>query len=159
MKTLLVLRHAKSSWDHPGPDHDRPLNKRGRRAAQRIAEEIKELNLLPDVIISSTAKRARKTARIIQETSGCRAEIIQTGELYFEDVGTQISVVTGADDIHKRIMIVGHNPSFEEIVHELSGEGIVMATATLAVIDFEVLSWSEISQGKLRLVLRPRELE
>ncbi|MDA1142302.1 MAG: histidine phosphatase family protein [Planctomycetota bacterium] len=159
MKTLLVLRHAKSSWDHPGPDHDRPLMKRGRRAAQHIAEEIRERDLLPDVIISSTAKRARKTARIIQETSGCRAEIIKTGDLYFEDIGIQIHVVTSADDIYKRIMIVGHNPSSEGIVHKLSGESIVMATATLAVIDFDVHSWSEISQGKLRLVLRPRELE
>ena len=159
MKTLLVLRHAKSSWDHPVSDHDRPLKKRGRRAAQRIGEELRELDLLPDVIISSTAKRARKTARIIQEASGCDAAIIKTGDLYFEDVGTQISVVTNGNDIYKRVMIVGHNPSFEEIVHELSGEDIVMATATLAVIDFDVESWSAISQGRLRLVLRPRELE
>ncbi|MDP6357365.1 MAG: histidine phosphatase family protein [Planctomycetota bacterium] len=159
MKTLLVLRHAKSSWDHPVSDHDRPLKKRGRRAAQRIGEELRELDLLPDVIISSTAKRARKTAHIIQEASGCDAEIIKTDDLYFEDVGTQIGVVTSGNDIYKRIMIVGHNPSFEEIVHELSGEDIVMATATLAVIDFDVESWSAISQGRLRLVLRPRELE
>ncbi len=159
MKTLLVLRHAKSSWDHPVSDHDRPLKKRGRRAAQRIGEELRELDLLPDVIISSTAKRARKTARIIQEASGCDAEIIKTGDLYFGDVGTQISVVTNGNDIYKRVMIVGHNPSFEEIVHELSGEDIVMATATLAVIDFDVESWSAISRGRLRLVLRPRELE
>jgi phosphohistidine phosphatase len=159
MKTLLVLRHAKSSWNHPVSDHDRPLKRRGRRAAQRIGEEIRDLELQPDVIISSTARRARKTARIIQETSDCHAEIIKTGDLYFEDIGIQIRVVTRADDIHKRVMIVGHNPSFEEIVHELSGEEIVMATATLAVIDFDVDAWSEISQGTLRLELQPRELE
>ena len=83
MKTLLILRHAKSDWETPDvADHDRPLNGRGKRDAPRMGRLLRDENLVPDLIISSTAKRARKTAKLVAEASGYEGEIRLAETLY-----------------------------------------------------------------------------
>ena len=83
MKTLLLMRHAKSSWDDPDvADHDRPLNKRGKKDAPRMGQWLAEQGLTPEVIVTSTAKRARKTAELVAESCGCQREPIVLPELY-----------------------------------------------------------------------------
>ena len=162
MKTLLVLRHGKSSWSDPSlADHDRPLKGRGKRAAKKIGKLLGERDLLPDLIVTSTARRAKSTARRAAEAAGYDGETIETRELYFSGVGQQLAAVARhARPGDARVMIVGHNPALEELVETLTGGEIRLTTANLAVVDFDVDDWRELpsARGELRLLVRPREL-
>ena len=159
-KTLLVLRHGKSRWDQPVDDHDRGLKKRGKRDTLRMGREIRERNLLPDAIFSSTAKRARSTAQRVAESASFSEEIVMTRDLYFNGVEPHLVVISGASDSCQRVMVVGHNPDMEDLIEELTGEFVTMPTCALACIQFEIESWNEVTdaQGKVQLVLRPRDL-
>ncbi len=162
MKTLLVLRHGKSSWSSPDlGDHDRPLKGRGRRDSKRMGEELVARDLVPDLIVSSTAQRARSTARRAAEAAGCADRITQTRELYLTSVAHQLqTVATHAAEAHERVMIVAHNPTLEDLVEHLTGEETRLTTANLACIDLDIGSWRQLNatRGELRFVLRPKEL-
>ncbi len=162
MKTLLVLRHGKSSWSNAElSDHDRPLKGRGRRDSKRMGEELVARDLLPDLIVSSTARRARSTARRAAEAAGCADRIVETRELYLTGVAHQLQTVARhAEDGHERVMIVGHNPTLEDVVEHLTGEDERVTTANLACIDLEIGSWRQLgtARGELRFLLRPKEL-
>ncbi len=162
MKTLLVLRHGKSSWSSPRlGDHDRPLKGRGRRDATRMGEELVSRDLLPDLILSSTAARARATAERAAQAAGCGDRVALTRELYLSGVDDQLrTVATRAAKEHQRVMIVGHNPTLEDLVEQLTGEDVRLTTGNLARIDLDIDSWRQLpgARGELRFVLRPREL-
>ncbi len=161
MKTLLVLRHGKSSWANSGlSDHDRHLKDRGRRDATRMGEELSARDLVPDLILSSTARRARSTARRAAEAAGCAERITETRELYLTGVEHQLrTVAMSAGDEHQRVMIVGHNPTLEDLVGHLTSCDERMTTGNLACIDLDIESWRQLpaAQGELRFLLRPRE--
>jgi phosphohistidine phosphatase len=162
MKTLLILRHGKSSWLDPSlDDHDRPLKGRGKRAAKQIGRLIRERDLLPDLIITSTARRARSTARRAAKAAGYDGETVATRELYFSSVGKQLAAIAGhARPGDRRVMIVGHNPTFEELVETLAREEVTLKTADLATVDLAIDDWSELprARGELRFLVRSREL-
>ncbi len=162
MKTLLVLRHGKSSWASPDlSDHDRPLKGRGRRDSTRMGEELLARDLVPDLIVSSTAQRARSTTRRAAEAAGCADRIQETRELYLTGVAHQLQTVAQhAEDAHQRVMIVAHNPTLEDLVEHLTGEDVRLTTANLACIDLDLGSWRQLgtARGELRFVLRPKEL-
>lgn len=163
MKTLLLLRHAKSSWDDPTlPDHDRPLNPRGKKAAPRMGLLLRDEKLLPDLIITSTAKRARKTATMAAETSGYTGSLVTEPALYFEGAGAYLAAIRAANAAITRLMLVGHNPDMEEVIHLLTGRVERMPTAALAVIELDVAHWDEVEfdqTATLTALWRPRELE
>ncbi len=162
MKNLLVLRHAKSSWKHPElADHDRPLNKRGQRDAPRMGELLREQNLIPDLIISSTAKRARQTAEIVADTSGYQADIQFERAYYASEPEAIIDILQRVADDINCAMIIGHNPDLEELVEILTGDWERMPTAALALIELPIDKWDGLStdlSGKLVDIWRPREL-
>jgi phosphohistidine phosphatase len=162
MKTLLLLRHAKSSWDNDAlADHDRPLNERGRRDAPRIGRLLARLDLTPDHIVASSAARAAATARLVAEAAGYPGEIQYTRELYQADVETYIEVARQTDDAVQRLMLIGHNPDMEELVTELSGQEERMPTAALACIQLPITAWRELRLGghyKLAGLWRPKEI-
>lgn len=162
MKRLLVLRHAKSERGPEfGSDYERPLAKRGKRDAASLGEALAERGLVPDVVVSSPARRARQTARRACRAAGLkRGEIVYHDSLYFEGAGGAIQAIretAGAADV---VMVVGHNPTLEEIVAYLTRHYVSLPTATMAVIDFDVADWSDIkrSTGALRTVLSPKDL-
>lgn len=161
MKTLLVLRHAKSSWKEPGmPDHDRPLNKRGKREAPQMGRLLRKEELLPDLIISSTARRARNTAEAVIEESGYAGELVLERELYAAPPEAYLEVLSRLETDHQMVMVVGHNPGMEELVTELTGEDVTLATAALVQIDLPIDHWSDLSdttQGKLVKLWGPNE--
>ena len=158
-KTLLVLRHGKSSWSDPAlADHDRPLKKRGRRGARSIGEQLRDAGLAPDLVLSSTARRARSTARRCLEASGGQARLELTRDLYgtgakrhLEEIGRR------ARDEDRLVMVVGHNPDLEDLVALLTGEPTTLKTAFLAVIHLEVVHWADLAtaRGRLDRLLRP----
>lgn len=166
MKTLLILRHAKSSWKNDNlVDHDRPLNNRGERDAHRMGRLLREKMLVPDLIISSSAKRARMTVEAVVTGSGYTVDIRISPELYAAGPEAYLEVLQGVEDERLCVMIVGHNPDLEELLEILSGEDEILPTAALAQVQLEIAHWQDLSfeadspQGKLMALWRPRELD
>lgn len=160
MKTVFVLRHAKSSWDDQDlEDFDRPLNDRGEKAAPFMGELMARNGFSPDVIVSSPAVRARGTAALAKEGGGLAAEIRFDERIYEASPKTLRQVIAEADDNFRSLMIVGHNPGMEGLVKLLTGRLEAMPTAALAVIDLDIDAWSDVEpdRGGLRKVFRPKE--
>ena len=162
MKTLLILRHAKSSWkDEKLDDHDRSLNKRGLNDAPRMGKLMKEHDLVPEYILSSSAVRARLTAELVAEHSGYEGEIGGGRELYSFASEDYLDALEKLDDGYVRVMVVGHNPGLEELAEWLTGVYTSLPTASLAVVRLDINHWSELEEGgvgELVQVFRPREL-
>lgn len=162
MKSLLVLRHAKSSWDNARlADHDRPLNDRGQKDAPRMGRLLRAEGLVPDLILSSSAERALATAEAVAVAAGYDNEIVITRSLYHADVDTCLELLAELPDEVNRVMLVGHNPTWEMLVESLTGEMELMPTAAVALIELPVANWQDLSEstvGKLVDLWRPREL-
>lgn len=163
MKTLLLFRHAKSSWkDESLSDHDRPLNKRGKRTAPMMGHLAKEKGLVPDLIVSSTAVRARATAEAFAEACQYDGGIDFTEDLYLATAGELlVQAQNRAPNRVERLLLVGHNPGMEDLVNVLSGHREAFPTAALAVFELEIDRWRELVLGvtaKLVKVWRPKEL-
>lgn len=159
MKTLLLMRHAKSDWAAPHEsDHERPLNDRGLKSARVVGRLLAGLDSAPDHVISSTAVRARTTAELAAEAGDWAAEIVLDRNLYVSGPDGVIEVASRAPDI-ERLMLVGHQPTWSLVVFELAGARVDMKTATVAVIDFDMAGWSDISttSGALSDVINPRD--
>jgi phosphohistidine phosphatase len=162
MKTLLVLRHAKSSWNDPAlDDHERPLNRRGRRDAPRMGELVREYRLMPDVLISSDAVRARMTAEAMAETLHYAGEILLDQHLYMASPDDILSLLRRVRQNAETVMIVGHNPGLEELVEQLTGERQDLPTASLSQIVLSIDRWRDLTsstRGTLMGHWRPKEL-
>ncbi|MDX1395448.1 MAG: histidine phosphatase family protein [Gemmatimonadota bacterium] len=162
MKTLLVLRHAKSSWDDSSlRDHDRPLNPRGVRDAPRMGKLIASEDLVPDAIISSTARRALATAELAAGAMPDAPEIETTRDLYMASPHSYLDVLADHAGAVDRVMVVGHNPGITALVTRLTGQLEEMPTAALAVIELDIDDWADIhgaKRGRLAGFWRPKEL-
>ncbi len=162
MKTLLILRHAKSSWKSNRGDHDRPLNDRGKRDAPRVGKLLKQSGLAPDRILSSTAKRARKTAAKVAKKCQYEGVLELKGSLYLGAPEDYIQVLREVEDVADCVMVVGHNPGLEQLLSLLTGEVQSLPTAALAQVALEVDTWQELRlsrRGELIHVWRPKELD
>lgn len=143
-RELLILRHAKSSWkDTTLADHERPLNKRGRKAAKRMGQLLREEEILPDLIITSTAVRARDTARRVAEAAGYDGETIATADLYHASPADVMEEVSRVADTYDRVMVVGHNPGLEVLTGLLTGVYHRFPTAALLHVRFDRERWAE----------------
>lgn len=162
MKTILILRHAKSSWASDTlSDHERPLNSRGKRDAPRMGRLLRDEELLPDLILSSSAVRARTTARLVAEACGYEGPIEQSRDFYLADAATFVDALSRLTDDHSRVLVVAHNPGLEELLDELTGEDERLPTAALAVVALPVERWQGLradGQAQLMALWRPREL-
>ena len=155
MKTLFLVRHAKSSWDNAAlPDKERPLNDRGRRDAPKMGERLAKRDVKPDLILSSPAVRALSTAEIIAEKLDYRRkDIVVMERLYAAEVEDLLDVIHRLDDKVDRVMLFGHNPEFTELAHRLSGEIAHMPTCAIAEFTFDAKSWSGIDTIKPTQIL------
>ena len=162
MKTLLLLRHAKSSGKDDGlDDHDRPLNKRGKRDAPRMGALLSEYRLVPEVIVTSTAKRARKTAKKVAMSSDYNGETIERSELYHASPKVYLKELRRLSDDVNRAMLVGHNPGLEEFLELLSGTYEVLPTAAIVHLTAPVTSWQDWpidGSANLHSIWRPKEM-
>lgn len=162
MKHLLLMRHAKSSWKHTGlADHDRPLNARGKRDAPRMGTYLRSKELVPERILSSTAKRALKTAELVADACGYAGNIFQSRSLYAASPDEIVELLDKLPHDIGIALFVGHNPEIEELVDMLTGEAARMPTAAVAVIELPGDDWSvldAVEDGKLVAVWRPKEL-
>jgi phosphohistidine phosphatase len=163
MKTLLLLRHAKSSWNEPGlADHDRPLNKRGRKAAPRMARLLREMALRPDLVLCSTAVRAQETARLVLSEWDSPPAITTHEKLYHCEPSGFVELLRTVTEPNHVLMLIGHNPGLEEFLAQLTGQSEHLSTAAVARVDLDLTAWSqfaEVTRGKLIGLWRPRELQ
>lgn len=160
MKTLYLLRHAKSSWDEMGlADFERPLNDRGRKTAPLMGELMRERGLVPDFIVSSPAERAKQTANLVAGAAEIESKIRVDERIYEASPQRLLEAVTRIEDLYKSAMIIGHNPGIEGFIRYLTGDIESMPTAALAVIKLDTKSWSDISagMGKLESIIRPKD--
>lgn len=174
MRRVLLLRHAKSSWGSADlDDMARPLAPRGRKAAPLIGRHISGQSLVPDLVLCSTAVRARQTLELViaewDRAAGDDAQVDMRAALYLATVGEMLSAIRRLDDDIECVMIIGHNPGMAILADELASKGdpehlqamaTKFPTAALAVLDFETSSWEAIAPGtgRLRTFVRPRDL-
>ena len=159
MKTLLLMRHGKSDWDADyDQDHERPLNDRGVRSARIMGRLLAGNDLMPELIITSTAVRARSTATLASEAGGWDSEIVLDPNLYGTGADAAVQAASTAPDV-QRLMLVGHQPTWSILVSVLSGEKVDMKTGTVAVLEFDIGEWKLLPsiQGKVAAVYQPRD--
>jgi phosphohistidine phosphatase len=153
MKTLLILRHAKTQPDAPSGDHERHLTERGHQDAQRMARYIDEQLEMPDAIVTSDARRAMQTAEIVASGVGFASALAVEPRIYAAGLDTLLAVVRALPDVAGRVILVGHNPGFEDLAGALStsGEDVRLPTAAFARLEFDTPSWAEVQPGSGRL--------
>ncbi|SFP82068.1 SixA phosphatase family protein [Hydrogenimonas thermophila] len=156
MRELFILRHAKSSWDDPSlADFDRPLNSRGKEDAPLMGEHLAKLGVKPDIIVSSPAKRAKKTAKIVAEQLGFNPEKIEFRETIYEaSPQSLLYLVCQFPENAKRVMLVGHNPGLTELANILGDIKIEnIPTAGVVGIAFDTSKWEEACRMKGHTIL------
>ncbi|MGE0256731.1 MAG: histidine phosphatase family protein [Alphaproteobacteria bacterium] len=171
MRTLLLLRHAKSGWGDPTlADFDRPLAPRGRRTAPRMAQWLAAHGPLPERAVCSTARRARETWELFAAALGHAVDARFEERLYHASPATILGIVADLPDEAKTAILVGHNPGFEETAQGFAGRGAAteakrslaqgFPTAGLAIVESRAGSWAELAagDGALRALMRPRTL-
>ncbi len=155
-RTLLIMRHAKSSWaDFSLADHDRPLNKRGKHDAPMMGKRLKDEGYECDLLLSSTANRALSTAKLVAKEMGYKHEIITDARLYMEDY---LAVMAEVPKTVQHLMIVSHNPGSEDLVEYFTSQYFdKFPTAAYALIEIEG-SWQKIETAKLLRFDYPKSL-
>ena len=162
MKTLYLVRHAKSSWKYPNlDDFERPLNKRGRKNAPFIGRMLKKLKVAPDLVISSPANRAAMTARVIASAINYPLEKIRYNEAIYEfDENALVDVVKQIDDAVNKAMVVGHNPALNGLANYIGDQPIGnIPTCGAICMELDISSWANISAhcGKLKFFEFPKK--
>lgn len=166
MKELLLFRHAKSDWENPLlSDHDRPLNKRGQNDAPEMGELVKKLNILPDLVFVSSAKRTQQTFQLWSRTSGYNGVVITKREFYLSSARQYIKQIQEHAGQANRVLVIGHNPVMEELTASLiSGSmdaDVIFPTAAMAFFDVMIADWKKLETGtaKLRWLITPDMLK
>ncbi|NNM32739.1 MAG: histidine phosphatase family protein [Gemmatimonadetes bacterium] len=169
MPTLLLARHAKSSWDDPSlRDHDRPLNRRGASDAPRIGAALLERDLVPDLVLSSTSARTRETLAGMEEGTGIPLTADYLPELYLASPGTMLSAIQSAPRDAETLMVLSHNPGTHALAVGLTATGPQEAreamrfkfpTGAVAILTFDLDDWRHVrNDGHLEEFIRPRLL-
>lgn len=154
MKTLLLVRHAKSSWDDPDlPDEDRPLNARGKRDAPRMGKRLAARGVKVDLVLSSPATRAIKTARLLADELDYKLKnIVVDDRLYPGAVEDLLKIVHDLGNKLNRVMLVGHDPAFSKLAHHLSADISRMPTCAVAEFKFNAKTWPDVHKATLATI-------
>lgn len=162
MKTLLLLRHAKSSWDDVSvADFDRTLNKRGKESAPKMGQYFKEQNLNADLVLCSPAKRTKQTADLFLENANIDCKVHFDKRIYEADVAQLLDVLADVEEQHRTVLVIGHNPGMSDLQEFLTGRWEDFPTACLAHVTLSAPIWKEIKprSGKLDWIARPKEID
>ena len=161
MKQLVLIRHAKSSWEYDVKDAERPLKKRGFRDADLVSKSFQNELFCPEIIFSSPANRALTTCKIFMKTLNLDDNTLNVkDELYDFGGENVINFLKTIDDSYEKVMIFGHNHAFTSICNIFGNKFIDnLPTSGLVVINFDVTSWQNISKGITKLTIFPRDLK
>jgi phosphohistidine phosphatase len=148
MKTLFLVRHAKSSRDDLSlPDRDRPLDDRGRQDAPRMGKRLAKRDAKPDLLLSSPALRALTTAQLFADEVGYkRRDIVVDDRLHASSADDLLTVIRALDKKLNRVMLFGHKPEFTDLAHRLSSEIVDMPTCAVVEFDFDTKAWSDVGE-------------
>lgn len=157
------MRHAKSDWEDMNlSDFDRPLNQRGKKAAPMMGKELKDRKILPDIIFSSPAKRAKSTAIAVAKELNYTKEIFYIDDFYFGNNNIIIQTIKNLNASVNSVMLVGHNPTWQNLITQFSKEVIheQMTTGNVACLEADIEKWSDFKIGTCNYlwILRPKEL-
>jgi len=161
MKTLYLLRHAKSDWGDPGlDDHDRPLTARGERASAVMAVHFVQQGYQPSLVLCSSARRTRQTLESLLPHLPGDPEVLFEEEIYLASRGQLLARVQEIDDGQSRVLLIGHNPGIADLARDLAGSGeraslrrlARFPTAASAVCEFDLERWRDLAPGSGRLV-------
>ncbi len=163
-KRVYIMRHAKSSWKKPLPDRERPLNRRGKRAARLVGHALARRGIRFDLVLSSPARRARSTAKKLLKALGDDpARLTEQPRLYGHAADEIVEILRQLDPRYDDILIVGHNPEISELAVLLSGDTRFewLPTGALVALEFPIEKWEELKggTGKVLFTLYPRSLE
>lgn len=162
MKTLLLMRHAKSSWkDTELADHERPLKKRGKKDTVLMAKQLKKKDLVPDMVLSSSAVRATETLEVLLDTIKVKGKVKTKDVLYMAEPETYIEKINDVDDDVDTLLVIGHNPGLESLVQILADEVVTMSTGAVAVLALPIKSWKKLSaetKAELAKTWKPADL-
>ncbi|MDX1808267.1 MAG: histidine phosphatase family protein [Sulfurospirillaceae bacterium] len=155
MKKIYLIRHAKSSWKNANiSDFDRPLNKRGKEDIKFMSKRLKFFRIMPDIIISSPAKRAKKTTEGIASIIGYdESKIVYQPALYESSFETYMDLITNIDDSYNSVFLVAHNPTLTEAGEMLSGAILTnIPTCSIVCIEFDINSFEDIKEGSGKIL-------
>jgi phosphohistidine phosphatase len=162
VRTFLILRHAKAAREESGSDKERELTAKGRHSAERMGALAREHDLVPDLVICSTATRARETYNLFARGAGYDGRVEFLDELYLAPAVLYVEAVQRLGGSAKKVMVIGHNPGLEALVDVLTGSAETLATAALAVCELPVDEWADLDgkvQGSLKGLFRPKEID
>ena len=154
MKRLCLIRHAKSAWDSPGlVDFDRPLNEKGRHDANFMGKEILK-HMIPELIISSSAKRTKETTALLLQSFNNGAKVIYEDRLYEASIQDILNVIAKIEDNIKNLFLIAHNPGIHALIEYLSSESLTkMPTCAAAFLKTDAKKWSELQANSMDLEL------
>ncbi len=164
MKTLILMRHAKSSWKHPElKDHERGLNKRGKKDAPQMGALLSENELVPQRILASTAERSRMTAQAVVDAMHFTGDVSYLDALYMAEPEIYLELLSLMPDDLERILVIGHNPGLEGLLQILSGRVESLSTSAVAYLSLPIRSWKEIraheEAGELVALWTPHDVK
>ena len=161
MKKLILVRHAKSSWEHNVTDHERPLNKRGFSDANLVSNSLKNKSISLDFVLSSDAVRAKTTAEIFMVTLNIDKRIFKLNYNLYDFSGSElVKVISGCEDEINNLMVFGHNHAITAFVNAYGDKYIGnVPTCGVTMIEFEIDSWKDLKPGKTVLSVFPRDLK
>jgi phosphohistidine phosphatase len=152
MQTLILLRHAKSSWDSQAlADFDRPLNERGLRDAPRMGKELARHKILPDLVLCSPARRARQTLELFKGPAGLTTEPVYEPRIYNASSRDLLEVLHELPDQHACVMLLGHNPGLEDLFARLTERVEHLPTAALTCLELTADSWRDTGKSRARM--------
>lgn len=163
MRTVYLLRHAKSSWDDSTlADHDRPLAPRGSNAVPLVADHMRSEGVVPEVVLCSTARRTRQTLALLGDAIAADSDLRIESDLYSASADTLVARLRELHDTVERVLVIGHNPGLERLVWLLTRDRPAkFPTAALATLDATIDRWIDLKPGSAQLTdfVRPRDLD
>ena len=162
MKTILLMRHAKASWDRKEEeDCDRQVTKKGKKDAERIGEHLKKEHMVPEIILCSAALRARQTAEGVMKESKFHGDLCFLNKLYMGEPDAYVAYIQALQDDIQTALVIGHNPTLDGLLQVLTGKVETLSTSALANLCAPIESWKDFTlqvQCELVSLWRPKEL-
>ena len=161
MRSIIIFRHGKSDWDAIyDRDHDRPLSKRGLKASKKMGQYLKKINQIPKIVISSSAIRAKNTAKLAIKHGNWSSKFFIETKIYGGTSDTLLSIIHSIEDKHESVCLVGHEPTCSSFISLCTYHSQRFTTASMARINFKTNSWREIEFGRgiLEWIKSPKEI-
>jgi len=158
-KSIILYRHAKSDWNADyGSDHQRQLNERGIKSAEIMGKVLALSNQVPELVITSSAVRAKQTLQLSIEAGTWKCDVKEDGKIYHNDTGDILEIIRSVSNNYLSVMLVGHEPKWSSLTSMMIGAGdITFPTAAMSKIEYQVDDWKDIEYrtGQLKWLLQP----